>query len=112
MADMKTIETNSSVDAFIDSVVDGTKRQDCRSLTRLMAAATGAEPKMWGTSIVGFGKRHYQYANGKPGEVCKVGFAPRSKCFAIYLPEYPEVAVRANKQSQRTGIRGHARFVS
>lgn len=90
MADMKTIETNSSVDGFIDTIEDDSKRQDCRALTTLMTAATGAEPKMWGTSIVGFGKRHYRYANGKPGEICKVGFAPRSKSLAIYLPEYPE----------------------
>jgi hypothetical protein len=94
---MKTIETNSSVDGFIDAIEDESKRQDCRALTKLMAAATGVEPKMWGTSIVGFGKRHYQYANGKPGEICKVGFAPRSKSFAIYLPEYPEHAVLITK---------------
>ena len=90
---MKTIETNSSVDGFIDTIEDEAKRQDCRALTKLMAAATGVEPKMWGTGIVGFGKRHYQYANGKPSEICKVGFAPRSKSFAIYLPEYPEHAL-------------------
>lgn len=94
---MKTIETNSSVDGFIDAIEDESKRQDCRALTKLMAAATGVEPKMWGTSIVGFGKRHYQYANGKPGEICKVGFASRSKSFAIYLPEYPEHAVLITK---------------
>jgi hypothetical protein len=92
MADMKTIETNASVDGFIDTIEDESKRQDCRALTKLMAAATGVEPKMWGTGIVGFGKRHYQYANGKPGEICKVGFSPRSKSFAIYLPDYPEHA--------------------
>lgn len=97
MADMKTTETNSSVDGFIDAIEDQSKRQDCRALARLMAAATGVEPKMWGTSIVGFGKRHYQYANGKPGEICKVGFAPRSKSFAIYLPEYPEHAFLITK---------------
>jgi Domain of unknown function (DU1801) len=89
---MKTVETNSSVEEFIHTIDDESKRQDCRTLTKLMAAATGVRPKMWGTNIVGFGKRHYQYANGKPGEICKVGFAPRSKSFAIYLPEYPEHA--------------------
>jgi len=47
---------------------------------------------MWGTSIVGFGKHHYQYANGKPAEICKVGFAPRARTFAFYLPKYPEHA--------------------
>jgi hypothetical protein len=89
---MKTTENDSSVDEFIDSIEDKSKREDSRAITKLMAAATGAEPKMWGTGIVGFGKHHYQYANGKPGEICKVGFAPRSKSFAVYLPKYPEHA--------------------
>ena len=92
MADIKTVENDSSVDEFIDRIEDESKRKDSRAITKLMAAATGAKPKMWGTGIVGFGKHHYQYANGKPGEICKVGFAPRSKTFAIYLPGYPEHA--------------------
>jgi hypothetical protein len=54
-----------------------------------MAAATGEKPTMWGPSIIGFGKRHYHYANGKPAELCKVGFAPRARSFAFYLPSYP-----------------------
>src|ERR1044072_6221650 len=97
MADMKTIESDSSVDGFIDTIEDESQRQDGRALTKLMAKATGVKPKMWGTSIVGFGKRHYQYANGKPGEICKVGFAPRSKSFAIYLLECPEHAFLIKK---------------
>jgi hypothetical protein len=97
MAERKTNETAASVDEFIDAIKDQSKREDSRAITTLMAAATGAEPKMWGTSIVGFGKHHYKYANGKPAEICKVGFAPRSKSFAIYLPEYPEHAALIEK---------------
>jgi hypothetical protein len=43
---MKTIETNSNVDGFIDTIEDESKRQDCRALTQLMAAATGVEPRV------------------------------------------------------------------
>jgi hypothetical protein len=92
MAERKTNETDDTVEEFIDAIADESKREDCRAMTKLMAAATGVEPKMWGTSIVGFGKHHYQYANGKPAEICKVGFAPRSKTIAIYLPKYSEHA--------------------
>ena len=92
MAKRKTNETDESVEAFIDSIENESKREDCRSITRLMKAATGQRPKMWGTSIIGFGKHHYQYANGKPAEICKVGFAPRARSFAFYLPKYPEHA--------------------
>ena len=92
MAERKTNETDDSVDEFIDAIKDESKRADSRAITKLMAAATGVEPKMWGSSIVGFGKHHYQYANGKPAEICRVGFAPRSKSFAFYLPKYAEHA--------------------
>jgi hypothetical protein len=92
MAKRKTNQTDDSVEAFIHSIEDESKREDCRAITKLMAAATGEEPKMWGTSIIGFGKHHYQYANGKPAEICKVGFAPRARSFSFYLPKYPEHA--------------------
>jgi Domain of unknown function (DU1801) len=92
MAKRKTNESDDSVSEFIDSIKDPSKRDDCRAITKLMADATGEVAKMWGTSIVGFGKHHYLYANGKPAEICKVGFSPRAKSFSFYLPQYPEHA--------------------
>ena len=97
MAKRKTNETEASVDEFIESIEDESKREDCRSIARIMATATGVDAKMWGSGIVGFGKHHYQYANGKPAEICKVGFAPRSRSFAFYLPAYPEHASLISK---------------
>ena len=85
----KTQETNASVDEFIDSIEQAPKREDCRAIAKLMQSATGQKPKMWGTHIIGFGKHHYTYANGKPGEICNVGFAPRSRSFALYLSNFP-----------------------
>lgn len=92
MAKRKTNETQESVSAFINSIADESRRKDARAITKLMAAATGEKPRMWGTAIVGFGKHHYRYANGEPAEICKVGFAPRARTFAFYLPKYPEHA--------------------
>ena len=92
MAKRKTNQTDASVNEFIKSIEDKAKRDDSRAITKLMSAATGEAPKMWGPSIVGFGKHHYSYANGKPAEICKVGFSPRAKSFSFYLPKYPEHA--------------------
>jgi len=89
MTTRKTHQTDASVDSFIGSIGDQLKQEDCRAFTDLMSHATGQEPKMWGKRIIGFGKRHYQYANGKPAELCKVGFAPRSKSFAFYIGQFP-----------------------
>lgn len=56
MAEPKTKETNESVSAFLDQVADERRRSDCQAVLDIMRAATKEEPKMWGTSIVGFGK--------------------------------------------------------
>ncbi|MCP5146069.1 MAG: DUF1801 domain-containing protein [Gammaproteobacteria bacterium] len=92
MAERKTNETKASVTEFINSIADETRRADCRAITRLMAKATGLKARMWGPSIIGFGKHHYQFANGKPGEICKVGFSPRARAFSFYLPKFPQHA--------------------
>ncbi|TNC83162.1 MAG: hypothetical protein C9356_01585 [Oleiphilus sp.] len=89
MTSRKTQETEESVDEFVTSISDSNKREDCRALVDLFSTATKQVPKMWGAQIVGFGKRHYTYANGKPAEICKVGFAPRSRSFAFYLGDFP-----------------------
>ena len=90
MAGRKTQETNASVDEFIEKLSDEIKRRDCKKLVEIFSAATGQDPKMWGDKIIGFGKRHYKYANGKPAELCKVGFSPRAKAFSCYLASFPD----------------------
>ncbi len=90
MSKRKTVQTEESVSEFVQSIEDVRKREDCSAITDIMTSATGEPPKMWGTSIVGFGKHHYEYANGKPAEICKVGFAPRARSFAFYFPRFPE----------------------
>lgn len=50
-----------------------------------MKQATKAEPKMWGTSIVGFGTYHYKYASGREGDWFQTGFSPRKQSLTLYL---------------------------
>jgi hypothetical protein len=85
MSSNQTVETDASVDEFIDSVDNEKRRQDARELLNLMRRVTGAEPRMWGPSIVGFGKYHYRYDSGREGEMLRVGFSPRKANFALYL---------------------------
>ena len=85
MAKNKTTETGDSVDAYIDAIADETRRDDCRTLVKLMGKATKASPKMWGPSIVGFGKYHYKYASGHEGDMCLTGFSSRKEAISIYL---------------------------
>lgn len=58
MAEAKTKATNQSVEKFIKSQPNQETRADCYALMKLMKEASGADPQMWGTSIVGFGTNH------------------------------------------------------
>lgn len=85
MYQLKTTETSVPVREFLDAVADEAKRRDSWKLVEMMARATGAEPRMWGPSIVGFGRYHYRYDSGHEGEMCVLGFSPRKAAFSIYL---------------------------
>jgi len=88
MAKNKTTENTLSVEDFINSVKDETKRKDCFSLIELMKKLTKLEPKMWGASIVGFGSHHYKYESGHEGDSPNIAFSPRASSIAIYLSGY------------------------
>jgi hypothetical protein len=84
MAENKTKPTKVSVAAFIGAIADETKRADARALVKLMQAATGEKPKMWGPTIVGFGTHHYVYDSGREGDMPLVGFSPRKPATVLY----------------------------
>jgi hypothetical protein len=85
MAQLKTVKTDASVDDFLASVENETRRKDSLVLLDMMRRATGMEPAMWGPSIVGFGETHYVYASGREGDWPEIGFAPRKTNLAIYV---------------------------
>ena len=85
MAELKTKVNNASVDKFLKSVKDERVREDCYKILDIMQKATKAEPKMWGTSIIGFGSYHYKYASGREGEWMLTGFSPRKQNLTLYI---------------------------
>ena len=85
MTKLKTQKTNASVTAFLKSVTDDDRRKDCQTLVRIMKRAVGAEPKMWGSSIVGFGHYHYKYASGRENDWFLAGFSPRKQDLTLYI---------------------------
>jgi hypothetical protein len=50
-----------------------------------MKEVTGVEPKMWGSSIVGFGDYRYKYASGREGDWFLTGFSPRKQALTLYI---------------------------
>ena len=85
MAELKTRPHDGDVDAFLSSVDNETRRRDCRVLVDLMREITGAEPRLWGPSIVGFGSYHYRYASGREGDWFLSGFSPRKRSLTLYV---------------------------
>ncbi|MDX1509891.1 MAG: DUF1801 domain-containing protein [Nitriliruptorales bacterium] len=84
MAELKTKPNDDDVERFLNTV-DDTRRADCDAIVQLMAEVTGEPPRMWGSSIVGFGSYHYRYASGREGDWMITGFSPRKANITLYI---------------------------
>lgn len=84
MGENKTKATDASVQGYLAAIEDGQRRRDCEALATLMTKATKHPPKMWGSSIVGFGSYHYRYESGRQGDSCLVGFSSRKGDISVY----------------------------
>ncbi|HEY5732069.1 MAG TPA: DUF1801 domain-containing protein [Anaerolineales bacterium] len=103
MAELKTKVNKARVDKFLKSVKDQKKRGDSFKVLEIMKKATKEEPKMWGTSIIGFGSYHYRYASGREGEWMLTGFSPRKQNLTLYImsgfDEYDSLLKKLGKHS-------------
>jgi hypothetical protein len=103
----KTTATDGDVDAFLDAIADEQRRRDAQLLVNLMREVTGQPPVMWGTSIVGFGSRHYRYPSGREGDTVAVGFSPRKAQTVLYLTggldDYEELLARLGQHQVGKG---------
>ena len=86
LAEIKTKQTEASVASFIDSLPDEQKRKDSEIIIKLMEKATKEKPKMWGSSMIGFGKLRYKSPRtGREVDWFKIGFSPRKANFSLHL---------------------------
>ena len=96
MYEAKTKPTQTSFTTYLAGIADPERRKDCRSLATMMRRVTGCPPKLWGSSIVGFGRYHYKYPSGHEGDSCIAAFASRKPDLTIYLvPGFETPAVQA-----------------
>jgi hypothetical protein len=110
MAELKTKETTASVATFLNAIDDEERRKDCKTIAALMRRATGKPPKMWGTSIVGFGKYRYQ-GRSSGGEWFVMGFSPRAANLTLYLLAGPRNNPRLLKKLGRHSIGGSCLYI-
>lgn len=85
MAELKTKKNDSDIIEFLNKIDNEEKKTDCFKLLELFEQLTNETPKMWGTSIVGFGSYHYKSDSGREGEWFLTGFSPRKQNLTIYI---------------------------
>ena len=85
MADNKTTASNAPVEEFVAGIGGEQKRRDSMDMIALIVAITGHEPRLWESSLVGFGSYHYRYASGREGDFFLTGFSPRKSAFTVYI---------------------------
>lgn len=108
MYKLKTQITEVKVKDFLNNITDAQKRDDSMVIVDLMSTLSKEEPKMWGPSIVGFGKYHYKYESGHEGDMCILGFSPRKAALVIYFTggftqKYPELLAKLGKYKASKG---------
>ncbi len=86
LVEIKTKETTASVEEFINNIQDEQKRKDSFVILEMMKKASGEEPKMWGSSIIGFGNKRYKSpATGREVDWLRIGFSPRKANLSLYI---------------------------
>ena len=85
MAELKTKANEASVEAFLETVSDDKRRQDCLEVMKLLAKITNEEAKMWGGNIIGFGTFRLRYPNGREIDWMKVGLTPRKDNLTLHI---------------------------
>ncbi|MAT34450.1 MAG: hypothetical protein CMK06_04820 [Ponticaulis sp.] len=87
----KTQPTDVTPESFVAAVEHPVRRADGETLLEVFAEVTGLKPRMWGPSIIGYGRYHYEYESGREGEFLMTGFSPRKAKIVVYvMPGYTD----------------------
>ncbi len=102
-AELKTQETEASVEEFLNSVENDERRTDAFRVLEMYMRVTGEEPRMWGPAIVGFGYRVLKYETGREFDWMLAAFSPRKANMTLYVicdsPKQPELLSKLGKHT-------------
>lgn len=107
LVEIKTKQNAASVEGFLNSVKDEQKRKDSFAIMHMMQKATGEEPKMWGSSMIGFGTKRYKSpATGREVDWMLIGFSPRKANISLHLTMNIKAHAAALKKlgKHKTGV--------
>ncbi|WP_342001329.1 DUF1801 domain-containing protein [Microbacterium sp. LWH7-1.2] len=109
MSEIKTQATDADVTAFLDAATPQRRREDGLALAEIFREVTGAEPVMWGPSMVGYGSYRYVSPSDprRRGEWPKTAFSPRKAQLSLYglkdLPAGAELLPELGKYTEGAG---------
>lgn len=108
MSTLKTTLNDNSVTDFLNAVSDETKRKDSFTLLEMFTRITGQQPKMWGSSIVGFGQYHYKSERSRQeGDWPLIAFSPRKQSLTLYImpgfDQYHDLLKKLGKHKTSVG---------
>ena len=107
LVEIKTKPTSASVEDFINNIKDEQKRKDSFVLLEMMSKATGEEPVLWSSSVIGFGTKRYKSpTTGREVDWLRIGFSPRKANLSLYIhvgnKEYVDALEKLGKH--KTGV--------
>jgi hypothetical protein len=93
---------------FINAIDNKQKREDSFVILEMMKKATGENPVLWGSSIIGFGNKRYKSpASGREVDWMVIGFSPRKANLTLYvhaaMKEKPDLIKKLGKHKAGTG---------
>ena len=108
MAELKTLQNDSSVIGFLNQIEHKGRRTDSLALKQLFDESTGMKAKMWGDSIVGYGKYHYKSERSRQeGDWPLTAFSPRKQNLTVYImpgfASYDEILAKLGKFKKSSG---------
>ncbi|ROR66001.1 DUF1801 domain-containing protein [Agrococcus jenensis] len=87
MAAQRTRPTDVSVQEFLDAAQPPRRVEEGHRMAAIMQEETGAEPAMWGPSMIGYGSYHSvspSRTSTTEGDWPKVAFSPRRAAISLY----------------------------
>lgn len=97
-AENKTKPTSVKPQDFVEAVEHEGRREDARRMLEIFKETTGLAPRMWGPSLIGYGRYHYVYESGREGEFFMTGFSPRKSNLVLYImPGYLDLTKKLEK---------------
>lgn len=107
LAQIKTKETTADVKEFISALKDEQQRKDSLIILKMMQKASGEKPKMWGSSLIGFGNLIYTSpATGRQVEWFRIGFSPRKGNLSLYFMDLSAHTAALKKLGKHTTGKG------